>query len=267
MSTTTGRRRARLTLAYDGSGFHGFAANPGVRTVATTLREALEQVLQVEVALVAAGRTDAGVHARGQVVSVDLPAGTDLPVLLRQVNALCGPEIAARDAAWAPPDFHARFSAIWRHYRYRVLNSRTPDPFLASTAWLVTAPLHLRAMQLACDPIMGERDFSAFCRRPKPDPEADEAREASLRRHVMVAAWRDEGDGLLCFEVRANAFCHQMVRALVGTLVDVGAGKRPPSDMMALVASGDRAEASTLAPPHGLCLWEVGYPANALDPA
>ncbi len=267
MTARVPRRRARLTVAYDGTAFHGFAANPGVRTVAATLREALEQVLQVEVALVAAGRTDAGEHAWGQVVSTDLPDGTDLAVLVRQINALCGPEISARDAAWAPGDFHARFSAIWRHYRYLVHNDRVPHPFRAATAWHVTAPLHVRAMQLACDPIMGERDFSAFCRRPKPDPDADESREASLRRHVMIAGWRDDGDGLLRFDVRANAFCHQMVRSLVGTLVDVGAGKRPPSDMMALIASGDRAEASTLAPPHGLCLWEVGYPADALGGA
>ncbi|MFZ9707762.1 MAG: tRNA pseudouridine synthase A, partial [Ilumatobacteraceae bacterium] len=165
---TTGSRRARLLVAYDGSSFHGFALNRDVPTVAGALTEALEKITQSEVHLVAAGRTDAGVHARGQVVSVDLPSRIKIESLGKKLNALCGPQIAIRDARWVSATFHARFSAIWRHYRYTILNSPTPDPFLATTAWHVHAPLDVRPMQLAADAIMGERDFSAFCRKPEP---------------------------------------------------------------------------------------------------
>jgi tRNA pseudouridine38-40 synthase len=258
---TATRRRARFVVAYDGSRFHGFAPNPDVPTVAGALTEALEKITQSEVQLVAAGRTDAGVHARGQVVSVDLPSRLKIDSLAKKLNALCGPEIAVRDAQWVERTFHARFSAIWRHYRYTVLNSVTHDPFLSTTAWHVHSPIDVRPMQLACDAIMGERDFSAFCRKPEVgDDEADQ-QPVSMKRFVMLAAWR-RNDDLVTFEVRANAFCHQMVRSLVGTFVDIGLGKRPPSDMMALVRSGRRHDASQVAPPHGLCLLEVGYPPN-----
>jgi len=257
---TTSRRQARLTVAYDGSTFHGFALNNDVPTVAGALSEALEKITQSEVRLVAAGRTDAGVHARGQVVSVHLPSRTKIESLPKKLNALCGPQVAVRDARWVPESFHARFSAIWRHYRYTILNSPTPDPFLSTTAWHLHAPIDVRPMQLASDAIMGERDFSAFCRKPEPDDEeGPDVKPASMKRFVMQATWRREQD-LVTFEVRANAFCHQMVRSLVGTFVDIGLGKRPPSDMMALIRSGRRQDASQVAPPHGLCLWEVGYP-------
>ena len=267
---TAGRRRVGFVVSYDGSDFHGFAVNPDVPTVAGTLVAALEQITQVEVRLVAAGRTDAGVHARGQVVTVDLPEGTDIGSLARSLNALCGPRIAVRDVRWVPDSFHARFSAIWRHYRYTIHNAAIPDPFLSSTAWHVHAPINVRPMQLAADAIMGERDFSAFCRRPddgaddegeaNDDPSNSSSRSVSMKRFVMIAEWRRRGD-IVTFDVRANAFCHQMVRSLVGTFVDIGLGKRPPSDMMTLVRSGRRQDASQVAPPHGLCLMEVAYPA------
>jgi len=262
-------RRARLVVAYNGESFHGFAINPGVATIAGALGGALQQIFQEPVPVVSAGRTDTGVHAKGQVVSCDLHDHVDLVVLQKQLNALCGPEIVVREATWAKDDFHARFSAIWRHYQYTVYNAEYPDPFLVATAWHVIAPINLRAMQLACDPIIGTRDFSAFCRRPKPDlepdledPEMSEsgAREISLKRCVMQATWRNQGDGIFTFDIRANAFCHQMVRSLVGTFIEIGTHKRPSSDMMTLIRSGDRAEASQLAPPQGLCLVEVGYP-------
>ncbi|MFZ9918830.1 MAG: tRNA pseudouridine(38-40) synthase TruA [Ilumatobacteraceae bacterium] len=265
-------RTARLTIAYNGSLFHGFAPNPEVPTVAGALTEALEKITQTEVELVAAGRTDAGVHARGQVVSVQLPGSVKLEALPKKLNSLCGPHIAVRDARWAEATFHARYTAIWRHYRYTILNTPTPDPFVAATAWHVRTPLDIRPMQLACDAVMGSRDFSAFCRKPdssekkqtKQQSEAVSMKPASMKpvsmkRFVMQATWRREGD-LALFEIRANAFCHQMVRSLVGTFVDIGLGKRPPSDMMSLIRSGRRQDASPIAPPHGLCLWEVGYP-------
>ena len=254
-------RRARLTVAYDGTSFHGFAQNDGVRTVMGELRDAVEKVVRQPVDLVGAGRTDAGVHGWGQVISCDLPEETDLEVLVRRVNRMCSPAVVVRDAAWAEsPDFSARFSAKWRHYRYDVWNSPQPNAFLAATSWHVVSPLSLHALRLSCDPLIGEQDFSSFCRRPKtivgqPEP--------SMTRRVMLARWSevstDYGAGLLRFEIRANAFCHQMVRAIVGTMVDAGAGRLHAGDMRGILLARDRQAAGQVAPPHGLCLWEVGY--------
>lgn len=248
--------RARLTVAYDGSGFRGFADNPGVTTVAGTLATAVERVCGAAVELAVAGRTDAGVHAWGQVVSCDLPGDVDLDRLQRSLNRICGPALVVRDAAWVDDAFDARFSARWRRYRFTVLNRPVPDPFLAGTSWHVPQPLDLRAMVLACDPLIGEHDFSSFCRRPKVGPEAA---PVSLVRRVRDASWVDEGDGVLRFWIEANAFCHQMVRSVTGTLVDVGLGRRRAGEVMGILRARDRGAAGTVAPPHGLCLWEVGY--------
>jgi len=258
-------RRARLTVAYDGTDFHGFAEQAEARTVMGELRAAMEKVTRTALDPVCAGRTDAGVHGWGQVVSVDLPAGTDLGGLQRRLNKLCAPEIAVREMRWcADPDFSARFSATWRHYRYHLLNSPEPNPFVARTAWHVAEPLRLWAMDLACDPLIGEHDFSSFCRKPKP---ADGDDEPSLTRRVISAGWHEVPEsvhgavpGLLRFEIRANAFCHQMVRSLVGTLVDVGLGRLHAGDVRGILLRRDRQAAGRVAPPHGLVLWEVGYP-------
>jgi tRNA pseudouridine38-40 synthase len=241
-----------MTVAYHGGGFHGFAAQPGQRTVAGVLSGALETVLRHPVVLTCAGRTDRGVHAWGQVVSLDVEQVPDLVALTRSVNKLLHAEVAVRSVQVAEPDFDARRSATGRSYRYTVLNRSEPDPFLASTTWQVEAPLDLRAMQLACDPLIGEHDFSSFCRRP-PDP------DAVLVRRVRRAEWRALGDGLLRFDIGASAFCHQMVRSLVGTLVDVGLGRKKAGDMAWILRSRDRANAGSPAPPHGLCLWGVSY--------
>jgi tRNA pseudouridine38-40 synthase len=256
-------RRARLVVAYDGAGFHGFAPNEGVATVAETLREALGRVAREPVDLVGAGRTDAGVHAWGQVVSCDLPTGVDLDGLVRRLNSMCGPAIVVRSAEWADPGFDARFSARWRRYRYTVLNSPVPDPFLARTAWHVPRPLSLASMRLGCDPLIGEHDFSAFCRRPKV---AADGPPPSMVRRVLDADWHVMGSEhpgpLLVFEIRATAFCHQMVRSIVGTLVDVGLGRLHGGDVRGILLGRDRSRAGQVAPPHGLCLWDVGYGAT-----
>ena len=225
------------------------------------LRAAIERVVRQPANLVGAGRTDAGVHAWGQVVSCDLPDHTDLGGLQRRVNRMCGPEIAVRDWEWATdPEFHARYSAGSRLYRYHVLNAREHNPFVARTAWHVTEPLQLWAMNLACDPLIGEHDFSTFCRRPKVD---HGERIRSMRRLVFHADWKVvAGDvpGLLRFEISANAFCHQMVRSIVGTLVEVGMGKLHAGDMRGILEQRNRQFAGQVAPSHGLVLWEVAYP-------
>jgi tRNA pseudouridine38-40 synthase len=241
----------RLLVGYDGTGFHGFAAQRDQRTVEGTLAKALARVLHQGVALACAGRTDAGVHAWGQVVTFPAPPGLEPDRLQASLNGMLGPEIVVREADLAPPGFDARHSAQWRHYRYTVVNRPEPDPFLARYAWWVAAPLEPAALHLAADPFVGEHDFSSFCRRPADD--------ASLRRRVLRSSWTDLGDGILRYEVRADAFCWQMVRSMVGTMVDVGTGKRRPGDLMGIIRRRDRAAAGTIAPPHGLCLWEVGY--------
>jgi len=249
--------RARLLVAYDGTDFHGFAETGDIPTVGLALREAIERVIGTAVELTAAGRTDAGVHAWGQVVSLDVPAGADLARLQRSVNRLLRPAVVVRVAEWAPEGFDARFSARWRRYRYTIFNRPVPDPFLARTAWHVPEPLDLAALRLGADPLVGEHDFSSFCR-------ARRVREgvpaATLVRRVTDVGWETAPSGVLRFEIRANAFCHQMVRSIVGLLVDVGRGRRRAGDVLAVLRARDRAGVGNIAPPHGLCLWDVGYP-------
>jgi tRNA pseudouridine38-40 synthase len=248
--------RVRMLVAYDGSGFHGFASQPGQRTVAGVLAEAIARVARHPVDLTCAGRTDRGVHAWGQVVSLDLPPSVDLESLQRSLLKLCGPAIVVREIGVAAPGFDARFSATARTYRYTVLNRPVPDPFLATTSWHVPVPLDLELLTLACDPFLGEHDFSAFCRRPKPAPGEE---PASLVRRVQRAGWTDLGEGLLRFEIEANAFCHQMVRSIVGTVVAAGHAQVRAGEIRAILSAGDRAAAAPIAPPEGLCLWEVSY--------
>jgi len=245
--------RVRLTIAYNGAGFRGMAAQPGQRTVAGVLGEVIEKVVRSPVTLAVAGRTDAGVHAWGQVVAFDVPEGTaaaDPDDLARRVNRMLAPEVVVRSASIVAADFDPRRSATGRRYRYTVLHRSLPDPFLAGTAWWVAAPLDLRTMRAGCAPLLGEQDFSAFCRRQG---------DASLVRLVREADWFDLGDGLLRFEIEASSFCQQMVRALVGTLVDAGRGKRTAADVASALRSRDRAGAGPVAPPHGLCLFDVTY--------
>lgn len=258
-------RRVRFVVAYDGAAFRGFAANRSVITVVGVLTETLGLITRHPVHIVGAGRTDAGVHGWGQVVSCDLPATTDLASLIRRVNSMCGPRVVLRSGEWVDDSFNARSSAEWRQYRYLVYNASVPNPFLAASAWHVHWPLLLPAMQLACDPIIGENDFTSFCRVPR---RVEGEPEPSLHRRVMFARWSDVSDTvgpfpvdrrLLLFEIRANAFCHQMVRSIVGTMVDIGRGTRHAGDIRTIMRARDRRAAPTLAPAHGLTLWEVGY--------
>ncbi|MGE3620653.1 MAG: tRNA pseudouridine(38-40) synthase TruA [Acidimicrobiia bacterium] len=247
--------RIRLLVAYDGSGYHGFAAQPGLRTVAGALTAVVEHVVGHRVELTCAGRTDKGVHAWGQVVTFDARADrADPEALQRAVNRRCGPGIVVRGADVVPDDFDARHSARARTYRYTVLARPLPDPFLAGRVWHVPSPVELELLTLACDPFLGEHDFSSFCRRPK-----GRAEPASLVRRILSAGWTDLGDDLLRFEISANAFCHQMVRSIVGTIVAAGRGELRPGDLRGVLAARDRGAAGPVAPPEGLCLWAVDY--------
>jgi len=171
---------------------------------------------------------------------------------------MLGPEIVVRDIDWVPGHFDARRHARWRTYRYTIVNAPAPDPFLARYAWWVPELLDLTLLRLAADPFVGEHDFAAFCRKGPPG--------STTRRTVHATRWltshvHDRSD-VLTFEITATAFCWQMVRSIVGTIVEAGAGRRRPGDLMAILRGADRAAAGQLAPPQGLCLWEVGYDAG-----
>ncbi len=252
----------RLLVAYDGAGFRGLAPNPGVRTVVGELERVIEPLIGVKPEIVMSGRTDAGVHAWGQVLSFTMPEDVvDLHRIQKSVNSRLGPEIVVREITQAADEFSARFSATGRRYRYLIINRPVNDPFLARTGWWVDSgprgPLDVDAMNAACPHLIGEHDFSSFCRRPKAAPGV--AAEPSLVRRVTAASWHDLGDGLLRFEIEGTAFCHQMVRSIVGFMVAVGAGKRRADELPAVIAARDRAEAENPAPPHGLTLWQVDY--------
>ncbi len=256
--SASGPARCRLVVAYDGTGFRGFADQPEVRTVGGVLARALERVLRHPVELTCAGRTDAGVHAWGQVVSFDADPGLDPWRLQASMNGLLGPEVVVREADLVESSFDARRSARWRSYRYTIVNRPAPDPFLARYAWWVPDPLDLDALHLAADPFIGEHDFAAFCRK---GPEG-----SGTVRRVLDSRWHGADEGVLRYEIRASSFCWQMVRSIVGTLVDVGHGRKRPGDLMGIITSRDRRTAGQMAPPHGLCLWQVGYEPSSEEP-
>jgi tRNA pseudouridine38-40 synthase len=244
----------KLVVAYDGTDFSGFAAQPGqpnVRTVGGVLVQAISKVLRHDVQLACSGRTDAGVHAWGQVVSFPSEPGLDPWRLQTAVTSMLGPEVVIRSAELVSSTFDARHSAKWREYRYTILNRQVPDPFRDRFTWWIPEPLNMHALELAADPFIGEHDFASFCRR---GPEG-----STTMRTIHASRWVDEGDGALRYEIRGAAFCWQMVRAIVGTLVEAGVGKRRPGDMLAILRAQDREAAGQLAPPRGLCLWDVGF--------
>jgi tRNA pseudouridine38-40 synthase len=219
--------------------------------VAGVLGDSLEKVLRHEPDLTCAGRTDAGVHAWGQVVSLPCGAGVDPARLRKALNGMLAPEVVVRSCEVVPGDFDARFSARWRAYRYTVVNRPVPDPFLARYAWWVPGELRFVALQLGADPFVGEHDFAAFCRGGPPG--------STTVRRVEECRWSDDGDGIFRLHIRAGAFCWQMVRSVVGTLVDIGTGQRRAGEVMGMLRAKERSAAGKVAPPLGLCLYEVGY--------
>ena len=239
----------RLDLAYVGSSFHGYARQPGRRTVQGVLEEALFHHTGPVETLVA-GRTDKGVHAAGQVVSFATDEAIDTMRALRSLNRQLAPEAAVKALTEVPDAFHARFSAISRRYRYAVLTSAAPDPFLAATSWHFGRPLAPAAMNEAASHFVGERDFASLCRR---------AGDAPTMRRVIEAGWRESQPELAVYVVVANSFCHQMVRSMVAICVDAGRGKIEASSVAGMLEARDRNASRGAAPAHGLTLVEVGY--------
>ena len=243
-------RVVRLTLAYDGTGFHGWAKQREQRTIEGVLESALQRFLGDAPKLSVAGRTDAGVHARGQVVSFRAADVVDVCRLQPGLNALLGPEIVVTEARVVPDGFHARHRATAREYRYRIETGPYPDPFTARFVWHRPGELSLTRMRAAARELVGEHDFASFCRQPRDG-------SGTVRNLQRLAISRSAD--LFEVTVRANAFLHQMVRSLVGTLVAVGEGKIEPDRVPAILAAGDRSAAAQMAPPHGLTLERVEY--------
>ena len=237
-----------MLVAYDGTSFNGFARQPHGRTVQGLLEEALSQFLRVAVRTTGAGRTDTGVHAAGQVVSFEAPDGTDPARVRDRMNRRLAPEISVRAAAAVPASFDARHSARKRVYAYMLYGGDAPDPFLDRFAVWIPDALDLVAMRRATRALIGEHDFSSFCRRG----------EGSMVRRLRSITIRPDGERLV-IRVIADSFCHQMVRSLVGFLLEVGRGKRSLDDAGAALQARERAAAGPVAPAKGLTLVEVGY--------
>jgi tRNA pseudouridine38-40 synthase len=249
--------RVRVDLAYDGGGFSGWAAQPGRRTVEGVLAETLGHVLRLPeaVRLTVAGRTDAGVHARGQVAHTDVPAQAwqaHADAVLRRLSRALPPDVRVRAIGPAPDGFDARFAALWRRYAYRICDDPArADPLRRHDTLWNPRPLDLAAMNEAAAGLLGEHDFAAFCRRRE---------GATTVRALRRLDWERDADGVAAGRVIADAFCHNMVRALVGALLPVGEGSQPPSWPAKVLAAAIRDPAVRVVPPHGLSLEEVAYP-------
>ncbi len=256
-----------LRVSYNGAPFSGFARQPGQLTVQGNIEEALAMIFRHPIETTCAGRTDSGVHARGQVVSFSL--STDEWIerseykFLRSINALTHEDIAIRDLARKPLDFSARFSARLREYRYFICTDRSAPLLMKNFSWHLAKPLDVPAMREAAAHLIGEHDFRSFCM-------AASAEGKSTFRHVSQITVEEEelwGENLVVITVKGNAFLHSMVRTIVGTLVAVGLGNREPSWVFDVLAACDRSAAGENAPAAGLVFWQVDYEGERLyDP-
>ncbi|BDZ39266.1 tRNA pseudouridine(38-40) synthase TruA [Microbacterium suwonense] len=264
--------RIRLDIAYDGTHFRGWATQPGLRTVQGVLEVALARILGSAARLVVAGRTDAGVHASGQVAHVDLDdaqwarirarqgrAGSDpAGALAHRIRGVLGqyPDVTVTRSALAPEGFDARFSAVWRRYRYRLADLTVGyDPMRRNDTTTVRAELDGQSMDAAARTLIGLHDFAAYC-KPR--------EEATTIRTLLDYRWARDAEGVLVAEVKADAFCHSMVRALVGACAAVGEGRLSVDDVVRLRDDLTRTSAFKVLPARGLTLAEVGYPDDSL---
>ncbi|MGC5224386.1 tRNA pseudouridine synthase A [Micromonospora sp. DT81.3] len=264
--------RIRLDIAYDGTHFRGWARQPGLRTVQGTLEHGLERILGSPAALTVAGRTDAGVHARGQVAHADLDdaqvarlsatrrgdaASDPLRGLARRMRGVLGAysDVAVTASGRAAAGFDARFSAVWRRYEYRLADGVTGyDPLERHRTTTVRPDLDVVAMDAAARSLIGLHDFAAYC-KPR--------EEATTIRTLLEFDWHRDSEGVLVANVRADAFCHSMVRALVGACVAVGEGRLEVHDVAALRDAGERTSEFKVLAARGLTLTQVGYPDDA----
>jgi tRNA pseudouridine38-40 synthase len=257
--TTRGPKVATtvLEVAYDGSAFAGFARQKDQQTVQGRIETALATVLGEVVETTGAGRTDAGVHALAQHVSFPTSLREPKPAALaRSLTALAGPEIVVRRVRHAREGFSARFDAVAREYRYRIAVGSSPPVFLSRLAWHVSQELDVEAMRLSTAALIGEHDFRSFC------VAASAEGQRTVRSIGLVDVFSEEplGERCLTIRVEGNAFLHSMVRVIVGSLVEVGVGRRPAEWMQEALQAERREAAGPTAPPHALTLWHVRYP-------
>jgi len=244
-------RTIKLVVQYDGSDFVGWQRQGKGVSVQGLIEEALATIDGAPVTLHGAGRTDAGVHAIGQVASARVTSPIEDWQLVRALNAHLPKAIRVTELTTVPDDFHARFSATAKTYEYRIWNGRTVPPFIRQYAWHVIEPLDLALMQQAALAIPGERDFAAF--------RSARSTNHTTVREITSAVWRKEDDHTLVFEIGGKGFLRYMVRSLVGTLVEIGRGQRTVDDMARLLAAPDRSRAGRTAPARGLFLMKVEY--------
>lgn len=244
-------RTIKLVVQYDGSDYVGWQRQGRGISVQGLIEEALEQIDGAPVTLHGAGRTDAGVHAVGQVATARIASPIEDWQLHRALNAHLPRTIRVTELTTVPDDFHARFSATGKTYEYRIWNGRIMPPFIRQYAWHVIEPLNLALMQEASRAIPGERDFAAF--------RSARSLNHTTVREITSAHWRTEGEQTLVFEIAGKGFLRYMVRSLVGTIVEIGRGQRPVDDIGRLLAAPDRAQAGRTAPARGLFLMKVDY--------
>ena len=251
----SGFRRLRLDLSYDGTNFSGWGIQPDRRTVQQTVEEAISTVTQLKAETIVAGRTDAGVHATGQVIHVDIPESIELDDLAYKLNRILDDDIRINQITIAPPAFHARFSALRRYYEYRILDENKVIPPLArfnTEPWY--RPLDLDLMNEASALLLGTHDYAAFCK----------FREgATTIRTLETYSWRRDNQGVLIADVVADAFCYSMVRNLVGAIVCVADGRKDASWISTLLENRERVSDSMVFPGRGLTLYKVDYPSDA----
>lgn len=241
--------RVQAVVAYDGTDYGGFQRQTNAPSVQAVLEAALAQVTQEAVTVLAAGRTDAGVHAAGQVIAFDTAWRHGLDDLQRALNAVLPADVAVLEVAEAAPDFHPRYDARSRRYRYTIYNAPVRWPLARRYSLHVPEPLDVTALQQAAQCLVGEHDFAAFGQPPQGE---------STVRQVFVAEWGGESPWLT-FDIEANAFLYRMVRSIVGTMLLVGRGEMSVEEFAAVLASCDRSRAGPTAPPHGLCLMKIEY--------
>lgn len=245
------RRNLRLLLEYDGTRYHGWQRQKNALTVQEVLETALARLTGQALKVIGSGRTDAGVHALGQVANFQIISPLPLQAFLHGLNSLLPPDIAVLKVEEAPPGFHARKSALAKTYEYRILNRPVRSPLNQHHGWWLPYALDLEVLREAAWALPGEHDFAAF--------QASGSGVKNTGRRVEAAAWHSHPGGWLCFTITADGFLRGMVRSLVGTMVEIGRGKRPPTDLAALLISRDRRRAGPTAPPQGLYLVEVKY--------
>jgi tRNA pseudouridine38-40 synthase len=244
-------RNILLLLEYDGTAYHGWQRQAEAATLQQTLEEALARLTGEPITLLGSGRTDAGVHALGQVANFRTTSAIPLKAFHQGLNSLLPRDLAVLAAHEAPPEFHARKSARAKTYEYRILNRPNPSPLSRHYAWWITSPLDLAALAATAACLEGEHDFTAF--------RASGSDNRNPVRRMVAARWQTHPGGWLRFTITGNGFLRGMVRSLVGTMVEVGRGKAPPTRLPELLASGDRRLAGPTAPPQGLYLVEVFY--------